>query len=165
MSLRSTCADLMNVIDSMSLTFPCRADYLTRDTEKMALKTFLEFIKRKTNWKVSSISFLTSSDQSVLIQNEPLFDKSVDYVGLVELKHTSSVSSLNNLLKWLERVALKANSKVELSIADPKESFPLIDMRLITSLFSLLSSLKVKSLHCSLDSNVIPSYPNIKSLC
>ena len=33
------------------------------------------------------------------------------------------------------------------------------------SLFPHLSALKVKSLHCSHDSNVITSYPNIKSLC
>ena len=118
MNLRATCVSLCDVTMQMFLYLPCEIspDWLISPRNKN-LNNFLDFIKRKTSWRFYTLKFekillRTEFDVMALLhRNEKLFYRSIIKVMLEVPQY--NCSSVNNLIQWLKRVALKQNSKIE----------------------------------------------------
>ena len=120
LNLRATCTYLLEIVNNTRLKLPyvfreshINSHWLESDLND-GLNSFLDFMKTKTNWKISSLSvecdvFQNEQKiQSILIENEFLF---ASYVKKLELYVETSVSStiVTKLLSYFRKPSLESN--------------------------------------------------------
>ena len=122
LKLRSTCVYLCEIINDMVLFLKCRFAnrWLLDDVKSkqgINLLSFLNFIKTKTNWRFFSCESSLRSGEEVnlqlLSQFESLFTNSLNEVTITVPKE--SYSTVNSVLKWLERVTVKRKASFDVT--------------------------------------------------
>ena len=122
LNLRTTCVYLCEIINDMVLHLKCHFNngWLLNDVKSkqgINLLSFLNFMKTKTNWRFSSCESSLRSGEEVnmhlLSQFESLFTNSLNEVTITVPKE--SYSTVNSLVKWLERVTVKRKASFDVT--------------------------------------------------
>ena len=122
LSLRLTCVYIRDVINNLVLFFPCNLNHrwLLSSSDKN-VSNFLNFMISETNWRFHSFNYRLNmwvkfDNLPLLYQYGELFSRSIGKVALVVSEENYSL--INDLMQWLEAVALKIGASFEISFVD-----------------------------------------------
>ncbi|XP_075255457.1 uncharacterized protein LOC142348137 [Convolutriloba macropyga] len=125
MNMRSTSVYFRDVINDLVLYLPCYVcdSWLTANESKNYSKSkndlinFLNFMKTETNWRFCSVNVLYSGEEfnitPLLCRFEALFTNNINNVTLLVTK--INYISINRLVQWLARGALKSQVKFKVT--------------------------------------------------